>query len=722
MARRIIFKENGLSGETPPSGYQLIGFVGTTFSQINSNGVTSSIGSGGGSGTSGSSGTSGTSGTSGVNGTSGTSGINGTSGTSGSGTSGTSGINGTSGTSGISGGGGFTQSNETVSGSTFSNACGGSSNTILNSYNSTILGGNLNQISIDTNSAIVAGMSNSIKTPFNGQMCNNVIMGGLSNDICDGQQTSIISGSNNTICLFQNSSILAGSNNCMTTAYGFDNSVILGGFSNYTDSGRSSIIGGCCNILSKNQNSSIIGGKCNQVGLYNSYLNPGKSNVVIGSEFSNISSGLSQTSDYTSILSSHFSTINSSTQSTIISSTGSLIECQRSSGIVGGNCNKIWTGYNTFGNKNVIISGESNQIYSCGGYQSCNNTLIGSLGSSASNTQKSMILGGAYGNSISNSSTSLISNSYNSKINGSSYISIINSYGSNIYSGPGISSTRNNIIGGFYSNFCGATDSVIINTRLSQYNTNNCRATIIGSDFVNAYNSVNPTIISAVNVQICNSYLSGFIFGSGQIKTSSNSNIISSDLSNVCDSHRSNILNACSGLILASSQSQIIGGSINSICGASSSTIIGGKFNTITGPAQFSNGYGGSIIQSVGSQITQNSFGRATIVGGVTNQISESENSAIIGGSGNSLQSSSNGSVILGGQNLTLTNAESQTVLVPRITTSTQSISGGTLSNTNLALWMLGTTQSTGGLATMSSDEYVEISINGKVLKLAVIQ
>ena len=131
---------------------------------------------------------------------------------------------------------------------------------------------------------------------------------------------------------------------------------------------------------------------------------------------------------------------------------------------------------------------------------------------------------------------------------------------------------------------------------------------------------------------------------------------------------------------------------------------------------------GSGILQSIGSNITQNYSPKAVIIGRQGLQICESENSALIAGYNNSLQSTSIRSVIIGGSNLTLSNSESETVLVPRITTSTQSIYGGTLSNTNLALWMLGSTQSTGGVATMSSDEYVEISINGKVLKLAVIQ
>ena len=56
MARRLIFKEGGLTGSIP-SGYQAIGFNGATFSQLTSTGAFSS----GGSGASGTSGTSGTS-------------------------------------------------------------------------------------------------------------------------------------------------------------------------------------------------------------------------------------------------------------------------------------------------------------------------------------------------------------------------------------------------------------------------------------------------------------------------------------------------------------------------------------------------------------------------------------------------------------------------------------------------------------------------------------
>lgn len=109
MARRILMKVNGIGLDNPPNGYQFIGFNGSTYSRLESNGVfpIGTITSGGtGSGTSGTSGTSGIDGTSGQNGTSGTSGLNGSSGTSGiTGTSGTSGlsVNGTSGSSGQTG-------------------------------------------------------------------------------------------------------------------------------------------------------------------------------------------------------------------------------------------------------------------------------------------------------------------------------------------------------------------------------------------------------------------------------------------------------------------------------------------------------------------------------------------------------------------------------------------------------------------------------------------
>jgi len=44
MARRIILRENGLTGSNPPVGYKFLGFYGLTFSYLESNGVVNSIG------------------------------------------------------------------------------------------------------------------------------------------------------------------------------------------------------------------------------------------------------------------------------------------------------------------------------------------------------------------------------------------------------------------------------------------------------------------------------------------------------------------------------------------------------------------------------------------------------------------------------------------------------------------------------------------------------
>ena len=116
----------------------------------------------------------------------------------------------------------------------------------------------------------------------------------------------------------------------------------------------------------------------------------------------------------------------------------------------------------------------------------------------------------------------------------------------------------------------------------------------------------------------------------------------------------------------------IIGGYKNCIRGGYYSTIISGKDNFLDGSSNFS-----SIISGCNNQIT-----------------------------------SSTSSVIIGGTNLALS-GETDVVLVPKITTAT-------ISNAQLALWKLGTTQST--LAPSLADQYVEVSINGVVVKLAVVQ
>ena len=46
MAKRIVLKENGVSGYNPPPGYRFIGFSGITFSNLDSSGNINEIGGG----------------------------------------------------------------------------------------------------------------------------------------------------------------------------------------------------------------------------------------------------------------------------------------------------------------------------------------------------------------------------------------------------------------------------------------------------------------------------------------------------------------------------------------------------------------------------------------------------------------------------------------------------------------------------------------------------
>jgi hypothetical protein len=75
------------------------------------------------------------------------------------------------------------------------------------------------------------------------------------------------------------------------------------------------------------------------------------------------------------------------------------------------------------------------------------------------------------------------------------------------------------------------------------------------------------------------------------------------------------------------------------------------------------------------------------------------------------INSDTNNSVILGGASLCL--STSNTVYVPTLMTTT-------ISNVEPVSWKLGTTAS--GEVTVDTTQYIEVSINGAIYKLAIVQ
>jgi hypothetical protein len=108
----------------------------------------------------------------------------------------------------------------------------------------------------------------------------------------------------------------------------------------------------------------------------------------------------------------------------------------------------------------------------------------------------------------------------------------------------------------------------------------------------------------------------------------------------------------------------------------------------------------------------------STIIGGCLNIINEnSPYSSIISSSGSSIESSCR-SVILGGSGLTLT-SQNDTVMVPKLI-SNDTILTATISSTNRIGWKLGGTISSS--TTLDTTQYIEVSLEGVIYKLAIVQ
>lgn len=613
-----------------------------------------------------------------------------------------------------------------------------SDNSVVDSARSNSKGGEYNVICCSVNSTIIGGRSNEISASGYNTVYDSGIFGGDDNLICNSGQSVIIGGCENQICTDDDyNAIIAGCRNRICGFVGY--SAIVGGACNMiygdSDADYSAILGGCYNTNSYSEYGVILGGACNC--LYNS--------------------------DYSGILAGCCNIIqNNSCNSAILAGCYNCI-CNDSevSAILAGCGNKI------YGNSDgsTIVGGSSN----CIEYSNCNSAIIAGRNSCIEYNSCNSIIMGGYDNYIRNNScNSTILGSYDScmccNVKGSSIISgddhcmrgglstftlPISPYTQYCTTGFVCASSmlagcdnriesqvRNSvIIGGRDNGICGTVCQVDQST---SYYCITCDSAIVSSQDSCIINSQKSTIIGSCEARIfdsCHSQIigseTGNYYSCNQILTSRSSSIISScgtdgificDSNNsaiiaagggntitsaICNSSKSVVIGANEGFICTSNQSFVLGGNDNELRNVSDSGIIGGMYQDIVNSCSSTiiGGRGNLIYGFSGSISSCN----ATIIGGSNNAICGSLHSSIIGGQLNSM-TASNCSVIIGGSNFTLDSCN-DVVMVPKLITGTFG---------SMAAWKLGATASTVG-ATVQTNQYIEVEVNGITYKLALI-
>lgn len=512
--------------------------------------------------------------------------------------------------------------------------------------------------------------------------CNNSVSNDSLLANSKGGYNNIISGT--SAC----STIIGGYNN---TIYGSPNATIIGGYyaeigsdgstqwhtsiisgrgnSIYYSSSYSSIISGGYNRLYTSGYSVIVGGYGNRLrDTYNSAIISGVSSEVYGNGGERQSTILGGCNNYIYGYNDGYG--NYSKQNSIVGGFNNQIFCGYNSVILGGN-NNCHYAYYTSNRVNSILGSKGSQTYNsnCSGIISSNNAYIGYSGFST-------ILGSLDSQIYNNSF-------YNSIVGGRSNRTYEYSYHSTIIGGS------NNTIRGFYS-----TGLLLPPPFLGYSYPYDCGSSIIGSGLSEVSGSYYSTILGSKGNQIGKNLYANKICGSRY------SSIIS---------HKSTNGSA----ILASGNSVIIGGYSEKSCIVSSnSSAIISHYSYYGGP-KVGTSYGSVIIgggsYDYGTYICCGSY--TSIMGGYSNCICESNRAGILGGSYNRLYQSYN-SFIIGGSGISLSSCPN-TVFVP-------SIIAGTVSDSSLVKWNLGKTQTTVG-ATMDTTKYVEVKIDGEIVKLAVV-
>lgn len=589
----------------------------------------------------------------------------------------------------VSGGGSWNESDNTIDDSVRSNSKGGECNVICCSVNSTIIGGGDNEI---------CGSGDGY---YSQAVYDSGIFGGRNNLICDSGQSVIIGGCDNQICTGDDyNAIIAGCYNRICG--GVDYSAIVGGACNViygdADADYSAIIAGCNNENCYSEYGVILGGSCNRL-LYSS----DRSAILAGYENcieydscdSTIVGGYCNCIQYNScnstIIGGYDNCIRgNSCNSAILGSYDSCMCCNvQGSSIISGDDHCIQGGFSYFNNPTAPYG-----QYCTSGFVCTSSLLAGCNNKIVNEVRNSVIIGGC-DNQICgtvcqlNESCSYTCRTCDSAIIGSEDSCIINSQKSTI-----IGSEEARIFDSCYSQIIGS----------KAYNDS-----YYGGFYCNQIlDSRASSIISVCSyngVIICESNGSSIIASNGgeittsAIAYSNNVVIIGANEGVIVESCESFILGGCEnslgilgGYFIGGVQySGILGGEYNDIFNSCSSTIIGGRSNLIYGAS-------GSICSS-----------NTAIIGGANNTIRGSLYSSIIGGQLNSM-TASNYSVIIGGSNFNLDSC-SDVVMVPKLITGTFG---------SMAAWKLGATASTVG-ATVQTDQYIEVEVNGITYKLALI-
>ena len=575
-------------------------------------------------------------------------------------------------------GSGFEETNNSVTDSTYSNSKGGEYNSICCSVNSTIIGGSSNEI---------CGSDGY----YSGAVYDSGIFGGRDNLICDSGQSVIIGGCDNQICTGDDyNAIIAGCYNRICG--GVDYSAIVGGACNMiygdADADYSAIIAGCNNENCYSEYGVILGGSCNRL-LYSS----DRSAILAGYENcieydscdSTIVGGYCNCIQYNSchstIIGGYDNCIRAnSCNSAILGSYDSCMCCNvKSSSIISGDDHCMQGGFSTFNNPTAPYG-----QYCTSGFV-CTSSLLAGCNNKIKNEVRNSVIIGGCDNQICGTVCRVSESSYytcttrDSVIIGSEDSCIINSQKSTI-----IGSEDGRIFDSCYSQIIG---SKAYNDGYGDYSCN---------QILDSRASSIISVCSYDGVCIDYSDSSSIIASSGgEISTTSiwgstNVVIIGANEGFITDSVQSFILGGCESCLLGVQYSGILGGEYNDIVNSCSSTIIGGRSNLIYG-------YRASISTN------------AAIIGGANNTICGSLYSSIIGGQLNSM-TASNYSVIIGGSNFNLDSCN-DVVMVPKLITGTFG---------SMAAWKLGATASAVG-ATVQTDQYIEVEVNGITYKLALI-
>ena len=467
------------------------------------------------------------------------------------------------------------------------------------------------------------------------------------------------------------------------------------------DSVRSNSKGGEYNVICCSVNSTIIGGSSNEIcgefeedTVYDSGIFGGHNNLICDSDQSVIIGGydncIQYDSRYSTIIGGYNTRIsNNSCMSSILGGYDNCMCCNvQGSSIISGDDHCMRGGQSIF-----TLPTAPYTEYCTTGFVCASSMLAGCDNRIENQVRNSVIIGGR-DNGICGTvcqldqSTSNYCTTCDSAIISSQDSCIINSQKSTV-----IGSCEGRIYESCFSQIIGS------NAYGGYYGGYNC------NQILDSRASSIISVCSYNGVIICESNGSSIIASSGgeittsAIAYSNNVVIIGANEGLIVESCESFILGGCEnclgilgGYFIGGVQySGILGGEFNDIFNSCSSTIIGGRSNSIYGAS-------GSICSS-----------NTAIIGGANNTICGSLYSSIIGGQLNSM-TASNYSVIIGGSNFNLDSC-SDVVMVPKLITGTFG---------SMAAWKLGATASAVG-ATVQTDQYIEVEVNGITYKLALI-